>query len=49
MTTLCEVFFRAAEDGKIEDADKLLASIKTEWSDFITTESVKGRCQMYMR
>lgn len=30
------------KDGKIEDADKLLASIKTEWSDFITTESVKG-------
>lgn len=30
------------KDGKIEDAAKLRESIKTEWSDFIATESVKG-------
>lgn len=30
------------KDGKIEDAAKLKASIKTEWADFITSESTKG-------
>ena len=30
------------KDGKIKDADKLIASVKTEWSDFIVTESTKG-------
>lgn len=30
------------KDGKIEGEDKLLESIKTEWSDFITSESSKG-------
>ena len=29
-------------DGKIKDASKLIESVKTEWSDFITTEGVKG-------
>lgn len=30
------------KDGKIEDAEKLTESIKTEWADFITTEGKKG-------
>ena len=30
------------KDGKIEDADKLKESVKTEWADFIVTESTKG-------
>ena len=30
------------KDGKIKDADKLLESVKTEWADFIVTESTKG-------
>lgn len=30
------------KDGKIKDADKLLESVKAEWSDFIVTESTKG-------
>ncbi len=30
------------EDGKIKDADKLKESIKSEWADFITTDSSKG-------
>lgn len=30
------------EDGKIKDADKLQESIKSEWADFITTDSTKG-------
>ena len=29
-------------EGKLEDADKLTDSIKTEWSDFIQTEGAKG-------
>lgn len=29
-------------DGKIKDVDKLAETIKTEWSDFIGTESKKG-------
>lgn len=30
------------EDGKIKDADKLKASVKEEWSDFIPTQETKG-------
>lgn len=30
------------KDGKIEDADKLTESIKTEWADFIATPGEKG-------
>lgn len=30
------------KDGNIKDADKLKESIKTEWSDFIVSESTKG-------
>lgn len=30
------------ENGKIKDAAQLKSSIKDEWSDFITTEGVKG-------
>lgn len=30
------------KDGKAEDENKLLEAIKTEWADFITTETVKG-------
>lgn len=30
------------EDGKVKDADKILESIRDEWSDFIETESKKG-------
>ena len=30
------------KDGKIEDADKLKESVKTEWADFITSDSTKG-------
>ena len=30
------------ENGKIVDSDKLKASIKEEWSDFILTETTKG-------
>lgn len=30
------------EDGKIVDADKLIAGVKSEWADFITTEGEKG-------
>lgn len=30
------------KDGKAEDADKLLKSIKEEWADFISSESTKG-------
>lgn len=30
------------EEGKIKEAAKLTAAIKTEWADFITTESAKG-------
>lgn len=30
------------ENGKIKDSDKAAESIKTEWSDFITTGSSKG-------
>ena len=33
---------KLGKDGKIEDADKLLESVKTEWADFITKETVKG-------
>lgn len=29
-------------DGKVKDADKLTASIKTEWADFIGTVTEKG-------
>lgn len=30
------------EDGKVKDADKFKASIKDEWSDFITSDGKKG-------
>lgn len=30
------------DDGKIKDADKLLEGVKTEWSDFISTDGAKG-------
>ena len=30
------------ESGKIKDADKIKDNIKSEWADFITTESTKG-------
>lgn len=30
------------EGGKIKDADKIKDNIKSEWADFITTESTKG-------
>lgn len=30
------------EDGKIKGADKLMESVKTEWADFIVTESTQG-------
>lgn len=30
------------KDGKAEDAEKLLKSIKEEWADFITSDSTKG-------
>lgn len=30
------------EKGEIKDADKIMESIKKEWSDFIVTESQKG-------
>lgn len=30
------------KEGKIKDSDKLVDSIKTEWSDFITETSAKG-------
>lgn len=30
------------KDGKIEDADKLTESAKTEWADFIVTPEAKG-------
>ena len=30
------------KDGKIEGADKLAESLKTEWADFITTTGVQG-------
>ena len=29
-------------DGKIKDADKLTENIKSEWADFISTETTKG-------
>jgi len=29
-------------DGKIKDSDKLIESIKSEWSDFIQTTGIKG-------
>jgi len=30
------------KDGKIEDADKLTESVKTEWADFIVTKREEG-------
>ena len=30
------------DEGKVKDADKILESIRDEWSDFIETESKKG-------
>lgn len=30
------------KDGKLKDIDKLVESIKAEWSDFIVTETAKG-------
>lgn len=30
------------KDGKLKDADKFKESIKSDWSDFITTQSEKG-------
>lgn len=30
------------DDGKIKDTDKLTASIKEEWADFITSENTQG-------
>lgn len=30
------------KDGNIEDSEKLLGNIKTEWADFIVKEGVKG-------
>ena len=30
------------EDGKVKDADKLSENIKSEWAEFITTESAQG-------
>lgn len=30
------------KDGKIKDAEKLTESVKTEWADFIVTESKQG-------
>ena len=30
------------EDGKIKDADKIVNSIKEDWSEFIVTETTKG-------
>lgn len=30
------------KDGKVKDADKLMETIKSEWSDFISTESKQG-------
>lgn len=30
------------EDGNLKDADKLTESIKTDWSDFITSTATKG-------
>ena len=30
------------EDGKIKDADKVVENIKSEWSEFIVTESQRG-------
>ena len=30
------------KDGKIEDADKLTESVKTEWADFIVTTQTQG-------
>lgn len=34
--------FELDEEGKIKDADKLTASIKEEWADFIVSEETKG-------
>lgn len=33
---------KLGKDGKIEDAEKLAESVKTEWADFIITEGKKG-------
>ena len=30
------------EEGKIKDGDKMKESLKTEWSDFITTTKIEG-------
>lgn len=30
------------DDGNVKDADKIIESVKTEWSDFISTTSAKG-------
>lgn len=30
------------KDGNIEDAEKITENVKTEWADFITTETTKG-------
>lgn len=34
--------FELDKDGKIKDSDKMKESIKTEWSDFITTSGQQG-------
>lgn len=34
--------FELDKDGKIKDSDKMKETIKTEWSDFITTSGQKG-------
>lgn len=34
--------FELDKDGKIKDSDKMKETIKTEWSDFITTVEQKG-------
>lgn len=34
--------FEIGEDGKLKDADKLTAAIKTDYADFITTEGTEG-------
>ena len=40
VTNLSEL--KLDKEGNLADADKLTESIKTEWSDFLTTEAEKG-------
>ena len=40
VTNLADI--KLDKDGKLKDQDKLIDDVKKEWSDFISTESVKG-------